>query len=225
MGNELIKNIKYLMDCVLKVIYSSDGKCVICGKDIDEGLICSKCNGKFKKCNKKNQFKYEEYEINLYSSLYYSGVTKELIARLKYKSDFKAGEALVKHMIDTIKSHNIEFDLITYVPASKKRMKERGYNQSEYLAKAVGNIMNTKVLRILDKTKETKDQIGLKEKERWANLKDCFKCTNDKIIKGKKVLLVDDVITTGATSFYCSKIIISNGASEVSILTAAKSKI
>lgn len=225
MGNELIKNIKYLMNCVLKLIYSSDGNCIICGKDIGENLICDKCNREFKKCNKKIQFKYEKYEINLYSSLYYSGVTKELIARLKYKSDFKAGEVLVKHMINTIKSHNIEFDLITYVPSSKKRMKKRGYNQSKYLAKTVGNIMSTKVLKILDKTKETKDQIGLNEKERWDNLKDCFKCTNNKIIKGKKILLVDDVITTGATSFYCSKIMISNGASEVNILTAAKSKI
>lgn len=228
MGYEFIKNIKYFANCFLDFLYNHGEECVACGEYLHshKGIsICSECSTEIKMCNKSFEILNEGMGILCYSSFYYSGLGKELIGRLKYKSDFKAGEVLAKYMSNTIKSYNLSFDLITYVPSSKVSMKKRGYNQSEYLAKRIGNEIQVKVLSLLKKTKETKDQIGLSGEERWKNLEGCFEAVNEKVLKGKKILLVDDVITTGATAFHCSKLMLNKGADKVYIVSSAKSNI
>lgn len=226
MGNEFIKNIKYLWECVLNVIYSDDGECVLCNEYVsDDKSLCTKCESKIKLCRNYFEINEENFSVKCYSSAYYSDVIKELVIKLKYKSDFKAGEVLVEYMLDTIKNKNIKFDIITYVPSTKEAIKRRGYNQSKYLAKTIGYKTNTKILEFLMKNKDTRDQIGLNGEERWLNLKNSFECTNEKYLKNKTILLVDDVITTGATSFYCAKAMLRKGASNVIVLTCAKSRL
>lgn len=226
MGNEFIKNIKYLGKCVLDLIYSNGGECIACGEYIGEkDLLCNKCSTNLKMFNKSFEIINKNQSIKCYSAFYYSGLSKELIGKLKYKSDFRAGEVLAKYMTEIIKNYSIDFDLVTYVPSSRAAMKKRGYNQSEYLAKSIGDKTNTKVIQLLKKNKETKDQIGLGGEERWINLQDCFEIINEEKLKCKKILLVDDVITTGATAFHCSKLMLEKGADNAYILTGAKSSI
>jgi competence protein ComFC len=165
------------------------------------------------------------HNVACYSGAYYSGIVKELISRLKYRSDFKAGEALSIYMIQSINTNKLSFDLITYVPSTRKTLKKRGYNQSEFLAKIIGDKINTKVVGILGKVRDTKDQIGLSGEERWNNLKDSYKVKKAECIRGKVILLVDDVITTGATGFFCAEDMLKSGAREVHILTAARSNV
>ena len=124
-----------------------------------------------------------------------------------------------------VQGENFDFDIITFIPATKDSMKKRGYNQSELLAKHIGKNMNIDVKGYLSKIKETKDQIGLTEEMRWLNSMNSFSLKNQYPLKGKNVLLVDDVITTGATAFSCAKEIKKGGAKNVIILTAAKSKL
>ena len=76
--------------------------------------------------------------FDYYSVSYYSGVMMELILKLKYKSNFRAGEVIAEYMINLIKTENIQFDFITYIPMTKISIKKRGYNQSEYLARIIG---------------------------------------------------------------------------------------
>lgn len=226
MGNGIIRNLKLVWDCILQVIYSSDEGCVICGDELyEEGLICNKCEKNIKFCN--DIFKIEKYdtELDCYSVAYYSSAMMELILRLKYKGDFRAGEAIAEYMLNVIKSTDIEFDIITYIPMTKKSLKKRGYNQGEYLAKIIGNMVNKPVIHSLIKVKQTKDQIGLSGNERWNNVDGSFSIINKNSVKNKKILLVDDVITTGATTFYCSYELIKSEASKITILTAAKSKV
>ncbi|AEB76915.1 ComF family protein [Clostridium botulinum] len=224
MGNGVIKYIRYISKCVLNLIYSTEEKCILCGKNLEEGKrLCINCIRNIKVCNNVVKLTHEDYIFNCYSSVYYSGNVKELILKLKYKNDFMAGEAFINYMMDTIDIYHIKFDIITYVPSSKEALKERGYNQGEYLAKLVAEKTNKKVVKVLEKSKKTKDQIGLTKNQRWENLKNSFKCIDINKIQGKKILLVDDVLTTGATAFYCSKEMILNGAKDVSILTVAKS--
>ncbi|MCY6485642.1 ComF family protein [Clostridium aestuarii] len=226
MGNGIIKSLKYLVKCINEVIYSDARECIICNGYIkEEELLCGKCSASVKICNNSLEIINDGIKIVCYSSAYYSSIIKELIIRLKYKNDFKAGEVLAKYMINTIKLQEIKFDVITYVPSTREAIKKRGYNQSEYLAKIIGNEMNKKVYRILKKTKNTKDQIGLNEEERWLNLKNSFRSIRYMQIESKTVLLIDDVVTTGATSFYCAKNLLENGAKEVLVLTAARSNI
>ena len=121
-----------------------------------------------------------------YSAAYYTNVITELIIRLKYKGDFRCGEVLGALMIDVIKEQEIDFDLISFVPMRAKEFKRRGYNQSEYLAKLIGNGTKVPVCNTLIKLKESKDQIGLDGLLRWKNLIGRFKAVNSKEIKNKK---------------------------------------
>ncbi|EDS78136.1 competence protein F [Clostridium botulinum C str. Eklund] len=226
MGNEFIRNIKYYTKCFLDLIYSGTEKCIICGEISETNrMLCLECIKSIKLCNKETVLNQDGYKFYCYSSLYYGGSTKELILNLKYKGKFLAGRELLSYLINTIELYNIKFDIITYVPSSKTKLKKRGYNQSKYLAKLVAERTGKKLLNTLEKNKETKDQIGLDKYERWENLKESFICVgNNKLIR-QKVLLVDDVLTTGATAFYCAKKLKKSGANDVVILTVAKSNL
>lgn len=156
---------------------------------------------------------------------YYSKSIKEMIIRLKYKKDFLCAEALGNLMNDYIVKNNMEFDEITFVPMEKGDLKRRGYNQSKLLANEISKRINRPVKEYLEKNIKTNDQIGLNGKMRWDNLSNAFNVCNEKVVLNKKIILVDDVFTTGATGFYCAKNLISSGAKSVIVLTAAKSSI
>ncbi|WP_242971967.1 ComF family protein [Haloimpatiens massiliensis] len=210
----------------LDIVYYSEEECVVCGKKLFQDLyLCINCRDKIKDCEESIKFKIYNKETRIYSALYYSPAVKKIVLGLKYKSDFRCGNILADYMIKIIKDKEIHFDMITYVPLNKENEKKRGYNQSRYLAKYIGEKFDKKVIDCLKKSKETRDQIGLNGKERWVNLKDSFKFIKGKNIKNKKILLVDDVITTGATAYYCVSELLKNNSDEIIVLTAAKSKI
>jgi len=226
MGNGIVNNIKFIWDCILQVIYPTDEKCILCGEDIcKDNLICAECERNIKFCEDVFTIEQQNIKLNYYSISYYSGNIKELILRLKYKRDFRAGEVIAKYMINIIKTKDIQFDFISYIPMTKISIKKRGYNQSEYLAKVIGSEMNRPIIRCLDKVKQTKDQIGLSGSERWNNVLDSFRTINKNIITNKKILLVDDVVTTGATAFSCAYELLKCDAKKITILTGAKSRV
>lgn len=223
MGNEFIKNIKYLFKCVLSLIYSTSNSCILCEEDVqDDKLLCKNCRKQMIISNNNVKIKGQDYIFDCYSALYYSRSARKLILRLKYKNDFRAAIPIVEHMINTINIYNIKFDVVTYVPSSKEALKKRGYNQSEYLAKLIGEAVKSDVVNVLEKIKKTEDQIGLDKNQRWENLNGSFKCKNVKKVAGKRVLIVDDVLTTGATAFHCAKEIMLEGAKDVIIITSAR---
>jgi competence protein ComFC len=226
MGNRIIKILKYFYDCILLVVYPKESNCVLCEEyNAADGELCKKCYAKIKFCNGKYINKRYDKEFICYSAAYYNNVIMELIIKLKYKGDFTCGDILAKLMVNVIDKEKITFDMITFIPMNKLSYKKREYNQSEYLARIIGKLMNKKVINCLKKVINTKDQIGLNGSLRWENLKDCFLFDKKKIILEKRILLVDDVMTTGATSFYCASLIEKNTENEVIILTAAKSRI
>ena len=106
---------------------------------------------------------------------------------------------------------------------TKKAIKKRGYNQSESLARIVSKSFGCPVVNCIEKIKNSSDQIGLDGNARWENLSYCFKLIDSKKISEKNILLIDDVITTGATAYYCAKEILNYGANAIIVLTAAKS--
>ncbi|MCR1935150.1 ComF family protein [Clostridium tepidum] len=197
---------------------------MICEKYIED-LICKECFNSIKCCNDIKIIKKGETCFSAFPVCYYSGIMMELILNLKYKSDFKSGEVIANLMYKRLKQINISADIITFVPSSKKSYKKRGYNQSEYLARLISKNINIPVAYCLKKDINSKDQIGLNGIERWLNVRDSFKVYNKDYIKNKKIILIDDVLTTGATSFYCANELKKNGAKEIFILTAAKSHV
>jgi competence protein ComFC len=225
MGNGFVKNIKYIIECILSVIYDDSGKCTICGEPIEEEYICINCSSKMRDREVHHHITIENMLIECISAGYYSGIMKELILRLKYKGDFRCGKIIADILHKVIVKNNIFYDFITYVPSSKSSLQKRGYNQVEYIARLIAEKDNKKLLSCIKKQIETKDQIGLDGNDRWKNLKDSFKVDEISLINNSCILLIDDVITTGATAFYCSQALIKNGCGKVIILTAAKSKI
>ena len=118
-----------------------------------------------------------------------------------------------------------KYDIIMPVPISKKRFKQRGYNQSDLFARKLADELKIKYLKNgLLKIKNNPAQSTLNRDEREKNVKGVYKINLliEKYIKGKKVLLVDDIFTTGYTANECSKILIEKGSGKVGIFTIAK---
>ena len=226
MGKRIIKYIKSILNCLVQLIYSGDESCVICNEYTQEReALCIKCRGKLKQPEGSFHIGHDDEEYPVWSVFYYSNIVKELIIRLKYRSDFICGEILAKYMVDLILNNKLQFDLISYIPMTKKALKKRGYNQSKFLADYLSKSLSIPVICDLVKIVDTKDQIGLSGVERWSNMEKCFEAKESKNVKDKIILLVDDVITTGATSFYCANSLKKRGASNVYILTIAKSNV
>jgi competence protein ComFC len=225
-GKRIIEYLKKIFYCLAGLIYSGDELCVICnGYSEESEALCIVCRGKFRRCCESFYIDRNDEKYLAMSVFYYSSIVKELIIKLKYKSDFICGEILAKYMLELVKKNELKFDLISYVPMTKKALKNRGYNQSEFLANYLSRFLNIKVIGNLTKTTDTKDQIGLSGEERWNNMNKCFKIEKSEIIKNKNILLIDDVITTGATAFHCAHNLKENGANNIYVLTIAKSNV
>ena len=139
---------------------------------------------------------------------------------LKFGNKKYISAELAKMMTDTFIEEEMCADVVTFVPMTAKEIKERGYNQSELLAEEVAKRLNLPITSTVLKIKETDKQKRLTAKERRENLKGVFAVADKTAIKGKRILLVDDVITTGATVNECSAVLKKAGATKVSSLTA-----
>ena len=113
-------------------------------------------------------------------------------------------------------------DCIVYVPMTKKSLNARGYNQTKLLAKAVSKRTNTPVIYdAVEKVKDTAAQKGLTRRERRENLKGAFKAVKRESLAGKSVLVIDDVLTTGATADEVCSAILKAGAAQVYFASVA----
>ena len=201
--------------------------CGICGK-LDKNSLCPKCNLKLKKISMYNIEDYKESSSFFDEHIYffqYSGEIRN--AMLNYK--FREKSYIYKTFIQFLKNDEKiwlqikKYDIIIPVPISKKRLKERGYNQSELIAKEIAKVVRKEICsNILIKKKENKKQSELNQDERIKNVQGVYKVINVQKIKDKTVLLVDDIFTTGNTVNECSKALIQAGAKKIGICTIAK---
>lgn len=200
-----------LKRALLEIIYPKDNKCIICGEDEVEGL-CTRCKLNITYC--------EGEELCLG---YYRGVLKELILMFKFKSRFDAGEELIKLLEEKVINLIDKDYIITFIPIGRESLNVRGFNQCEYLARELGLRNNYRVLDTLVKVKENKVQKTLRREERFENIKGVFKVINEDEVKGKNFIILDDVVTTGATLKEAKKILKEAGANKIKLLTLAKS--
>jgi len=217
-------------DCYQKIIFIKSPTCLGCGKLSEEGRFCKKC---------RPEFSLKGVMV----ATHFEGPVKELIHHFKYESLKDLKVLLSRFLVKRLKEGDNPQDfLIAYTPLSRARKRWRGYNQSELLAEKVAGETSLELVRdLLIKTKNTKPQIELKRKERLKNLRGTIMLNQkltDKIpfpsclpgldpgssnyLKGKRILLVDDVVTTGATLNECAKVLRESGAKEVWGLVIAK---
>jgi len=159
----------------------------------------------------------------------YEGALLDAIHRFKYNGKTSLAKPLVTIMDRSITSNKIaglsvhSCDLIVPVPLHKTRLKERGFNQSLLLARELARLYNLSMDYLnLKRIRATDHQVNLKGKDRLINVKGAFAVEDKVAFKDKKVLLIDDVYTTGATIVECSKVLKRAGAKNVDVLTLAR---
>ena len=148
----------------------------------------------------------------------YSGKIKSQIALFKFAKKKKYAHEFSLRMSERVAKVYCDagFDAVTFVPSSEKSIKERGFNQSELLAKGVSERLFVPLEDFLTKARETELQHNLSAKERLINLEGAFALKNDVTVKGKTVLLCDDVKTTGTTLRKCADVLYENGIQKAS---------
>ena len=152
----------------------------------------------------------------------YEGTAKQGILRLKslYKEESAEAFAFALSIVIRREYGNIPFDCITYVPVSKKVRRDRGFNQCELLARFLSTYTRIPLQELLVKTVDTEPQKNLSAMERSGNVLGVFDVKNDFSPKGKTILLLDDIMTTGATLNECAKMLTIAGAQAVYAVAA-----
>jgi competence protein ComFC len=194
-------------ECIKKVTFNTAVTCPICGRKTVRPEICIDCKDKPPKYKKGT------------SALVYDGGSVVLIHKFKNGSPY-----LKDYFCDLIEEKVTSlppFDYITYIPLTEKAERIRGYNQSKLLAKTLSERIKIKTLKCLIKTHDTPEQKHLNAKERESNLEGCFRTVNKEKFKGKTLLLVDDVLTTGATANTATQKLLSSGATCVYFASVA----
>jgi ComF family protein len=193
----------------------------------DQDTMCSICLSKIQRSTSTRlQREFDrKFSNNKIISDFYSPFVfekdKELqhaIHSLKYDKKFPVGIFLGKVLASEMKTNhtNWQLDLIIPIPLHHLKKAERGYNQSYYIAKGAGKILKAKVSdRIVKRIKYTESQTTMNLNEREENIFGAFKVRNKNTVKGKSILIVDDVITTGATISECGKILLEAGANKI----------
>jgi ComF family protein len=204
--------------CWNSLVTLTDPFCPYCKSFIEEeDTECSFCKsaGEFS----------EDHKILLVRSLgRFDEYYKELIHRFKYGKKIPLGKRLAQRLGETINSDPrfLKSDFLIPVPLHKSRYRERGFNQSEIVAEEISKIAGLPLLKnVLLRKKNTKDQTNLSFQEREENVKGAFVVTQPEIINGKRIVLVDDVITTGATLSECARTLRQAGAEKILGMTIA----
>lgn len=155
----------------------------------------------------------------------FSGPLRQAVHRLKYRGDIALGEKLSRALIEMVHSLDWKIDLVMPVPSDLARQTRRGYNQAAFLARPLALACNLPYhSRALVKTRSTPSQVGLTISERRVNVADAFYADPD-LVRGRRVLVVDDVTTSGATLDACAVALRNAGALQVYCLTLARAVI
>ncbi len=211
-----------IIEFILDLIYPP--KCAICGKD-NKNYVCKNC---LNMLENEEIFKIDDIKGKSFDQHIYLYEYKTIIRKKIIELKFKDKDYLYKFFAYILKNNKKicailnSYDIITAVPMHHKKQKIRGYNQIELIAKELQND-NLKYMKLLEKTINTKNQVELKREERINNLKNAYKIIQQKNkIEQKKILLFDDIYTTGSTADECTKQIKKYNPKKIGVLTIAK---
>jgi ComF family protein len=156
----------------------------------------------------------------------FDGLLRDLIRRLKYQGDKQLAEPLGQLLLEVGNAEFLlgDYDAIVPVPLHRERFTERGFNQTFLLARPIAREARLPVVTALERRVSATAQVGLQGAARRANVKDAFSVHPRKAseVTRRRILLIDDVITTGATADECARALKKAGAKEVDVLAVAR---
>ncbi len=201
---------RWCPDCQEQVRTIPEPVCRTCGVPIIHPGQCSAC-----------KLSPPQYTM-LRSWLVFEGPIRNALHKLKYRQNMALGEALAKNLAEYVGTLGWNVDLVVPVPLGKERIKDRGYNQVGLVAMPLALINSWRYRpKALVRTRETRTQVGLSIIERKENVLGAFR-GDPALVNEHKVLLMDDVATTGATLSSCAAALMDAGAKEVYALTLAR---
>lgn len=234
-GRELMKIFEW-KDKLLEILFPTPRICPICQKKQSRLEICADCtellskkrlyHGQCQRCGTfgiraqvcDNCRKWPAYLNGNISFMPYDGKFKESILNYKYHHSPWLASAFAEMMAPAVP----QVDLLIPVPLHPKRLRERGYNQSELLCVELNKLLGIAVeTKVLYRQSNTPHQTGLSRTARQENLKNAFSVNHSEQIQNRHVLLVDDVLTTGATILQCAKVLHQAGAKTITAMTIA----
>ena len=214
------------LDFILDILFPP--RCVFCKEILKSGEtgICGKCQEKLSWIVGREAEQKFEFVSLCVSPLWYQGDVRESIHRFKFNDHswyakvygVFVSQAILDHLSD-------KFDLITWVPLSSKSLKKRGYDQAKLLATEAAHHLDCFVVGVLRKVRNTDTQSRIKEDSaRRANVLGAYEVIDPKLVAEKRILLIDDVVTTGATLSECARILLTAGAKDVVCAAFARAR-
>ena len=202
-------------------------RCVFCRCFVKSSrdLLCSDCRASLPYTHSGGAQHGDHYSICI-APLYYEDGVRESLLRYKFHDATGHADAYAELLADCIRQNLAgRYDLISWVPLSKKRLKERGYDQAMLLASATALRLGEVAVSTLKKVRDVQKQstVGSEEKRR-ANIAGAYEAEDDELICSKRVLLIDDIVTTGATFSECAATLRAAGAAEVLCAAVARSR-
>lgn len=201
-------------------------KCVFCRKILHKAAdgICDGCRDGLPYAKGSQITQTGNFFDVCVSPLLYEGDVRKSILRFKFKGAVSYADCYGKLLAACIREHLTgKYDLISWVPLSAKRAKDRGYDQAMLLALAAALELDDVAVETLTKTQHVLAQSTIQDKEqRRANVSGVYELADRELVQGKRVLLIDDIITTGATLSECARTLLSGGAESVVCATLAR---
>lgn len=201
-------------------------KCAVCGA-LGKDILCKKCLEEIKYLDRQLKDLPSKLSFDIaFAATSYEGPVKEAIRKFKFRDKRAFSEPLTNILIKFAENNLSAFknvELIIPVPLFESRQKGRGFNQSGIFAEAAARHLDRPISETaLFRTRNTKPQFDLMRADRFANVAGAFKVSDPDEVKGKTILLIDDILTTGATASECARVLKDAGAVKVIILTLSR---
>lgn len=220
--------IKKFFNVILDAIFPKNITCISCNAELQNDAerklcICAPCQGKLVYIGDKTQeIANKELGFSEFVTVYaYEGVARSIIIGYKDNNKPYLGEYIANFLINEFNKSKKKVDLVTFVPSSKDKVAQRGFDPMKIVADFFSKGTSIKIVDILSRKSKHKDQT--ESDDRYENIKGQFAIKNCDI-KGKTILLIDDVVTTGATAAECSNLLVKNGAKKVVLLAFSEAK-
>lgn len=217
--------LKRLGESIIEWIFPT--KCAFCHRLMDsrEQLVCPRCRKSLPYARGAAAEQKLPYIDKCVSPFYYDGSVRDSLLRYKFGGLSFYCEVYADFLLNTIDERAVSCDIITWVPLSRKRLRKRGYDQARLLAESTAKKMGVRCVRLLEKTRNVKAQslTGSAEARR-KNIAGAYAAASAELIRGKRILIFDDIVTTGSTLAECAKVLKSCGAASVTAAAVARKR-